>query len=348
MQRNTLHPPHRLHLRLRLPRHQHPLLPRRRTRPLHHPQPLVHRILKMLRVVKPRHIVRRHIMPKVGPPRNRPVPEPGQHPRQNVHHARQPVPLVRTQLPRAAQRQQRIIVRRIRLLHNRVPFPVRQPPRLQLDAQPPRDPHLVPRHRAGRGVKHKRRLLPRRHRNGNRIRPQTRLRPESRHHRRRAAGHTDPNHIVLQRHHRVVRRHPQMPRVADGHHPHPHLRRLANGNLHRLGRGNNPQPPIRVNAGRPRRLPHDTQIRRGVNLPGGVAAHIAPQHIRNPVRIHPPQIGQHQHIRPQQRIRRRHPHLLKHRGHSGLQRLPRHHRSLIQTDPKLRQHGTPPAAQNDN
>ena len=289
----------------------------------------------MLRVVKPGHIVRRDIVAEVGPAGNRPIPEAGEDAGQDVHHARQPVALVGTQLAGAAQRQQRVVVRRIGFLHYRVALGVRQPARLQPDAQPPRDAHLVAGHRAGGRVKHKGRLLPRRRRNGNRIRPQTRLRPESRHYRRRAAGHTDANHIVFQGHHRMVGCHPQMPRVANGDHAHAHLARLADGDFHRLGRGDDAQPPVGVDAGGAGRFPNNAQLGLRVDLPGRVAADIAAQHIGNAVGIHAPQVGQDQHIGAQPGILRRHAHFLKHGGHGGLQRVPRNHRRLVQTHAKL-------------
>ena len=112
----------------------------------------------------------------------------------------------------------------------------------------------------------------------------------------------------------MVRRHPQMPTVADRDHVHPYVYRLLNGNIHRFWRDNDAQAPIGVDIGGRRGLSHDAPIGARVDAAIVVAVDVRPQHVGHAMRLDPTHVGLHQDICRQVAIVLGHPHFSEHRG----------------------------------
>ena len=70
-----------------------------------------------------------------------------------------------------------------------------------------------------------------------------------------------------------------------------------------------------------------------------VAVDVAAQHIGHAVRVHAPQVGQHQHIGPQLGVAFRHSQPLEYVGYGGLQGLSLHKLGFVVVYLELLQHG---------
>ena len=154
-------------------------------------------------------------------------------------------------------------------------------------------------------------LCRRRHRD--RIRPESTFRPERGKHARADRGHRHPDHVVFQRHHRVIRNHPHVAAVADRHHPDTGLLRLLNRDLHRLRGDHDPDPLVRVDRGGSGALTHNLPVWTRVVEAILVVGHVAPQHVRHAVTVDTPHVRHHEHVGGQRRILLRHSHLLEDR-----------------------------------
>ena len=245
MQGNSISAANHLHLGLGLSRHHHPFVARGGFGALHHVEPFVHVLLEMLRIIKAGNTVGGQVVPEIRTSRHRAVTEPSQHSGQYVHHAGKAIAFVGAQLPGGPQGQHVVLLGHGRqLFHDWRPVLSGQPARLQRGPQTSGDFNLVLGHRAGGRVENEGVVVFGRYRDGDGIGAQAGFSTEGGQRSGRTTGHTDADHIVLQRQHGVIRSHAQVPGVAQRHHAHANVLGFANGQLHGLGSGYHAQPSV--------------------------------------------------------------------------------------------------------
>ena len=257
---------------------------------------IVHSRLELVGVAKSVYVVSSDIVAIVCPSGADAVVRPREHGAENVHRHRKPVALVRARLARRAERQKQEVVRDGGALHNRRSVRRADDARRQQRARPPRVPNFVDGNDARGHIEHPRRLLERGGGDGDRVGAEARNPPERRERVGAGGRHAHADHIALQRQHRVVGRHADVPAVEHRHDADAAGARLLHRDLHRLRSDDHAEPAVAVNVRRRGALADDPPVGSRVLDAVGIAIQVDAEHIGDAVAVHAAQVGRHEHV----------------------------------------------------
>ena len=272
-------------------------------------EPHVHGLLELCGVHEGLHVVRGDIVVEIRAARNDAVTAAAENASEDVHDGHQPVALVGAQVGCAAQRQdarQGDAVgsqgRSVHLVHDRNTVFVGDPAGEELHAKTAGEDELVGRDDAHRGVKDERCFPVGGGRQGNGVRAEPGFRAEGGIDVCRAGRHGHADHVVLQRHHRVIGDHPQVAAVADRDDANANVPCLLNGDLHRLRADDDAKSAIGVDARGGRSLSQDFPVSGRGDFFLFETLNVAPQRIGDPVALHTAQVCSDQDVRRPLRV----------------------------------------------
>ena len=229
-------------------------------------------------------------------------PARGEHAGEQLGERAHPVPLVAAVVgAEAPERQQRARVAH-RGIVGRVAVRVDGPARLEPQALALVHFELAVGHGRRREVEHERGLVAGRDRERERVGALHLVAAERRHREVRGVRRADADHVVRQRHHRVVAGDAVVVRVAHGGERDAALARLLDRARHRVVRRGMAQAVARVEQQRRRRVAHGLVMRVGGDAAVADAVDVEPAQPRDAVRLDAAPVGRDEHVADDARL----------------------------------------------